>query len=596
MSFASLCLLTVLLYVPSAQAGGSLRGQPLAKMTQTDVETLLMSEFSNAFRGGAAREHISRLELELRGMYMAVPKDASGRLGHALVCHMLHRFFMQKHGWFIRGLQPGNASGLQYLGRGNQTEVQIKSFIDDADETAFGQEWVPGYLQEFIEEIQGGRGINLRELAVLAAALEHLIHNESNQRVEMSFAALELPFTTLLDEDQIRQALEVYMMVHIWGGQFLKTVSIDLIEGPDKLNPLREWFATSRQDWEQLQEWTHSIQMEVAPTSIGKPLDFTGFARVAEEVGRRYATYNDLECDALRSDILQIESTKAGRVRLADFYKKGLYGGTFAFTDKIEYLRALGAIDDSNTSEPYVIIPNYVASRTNCLDVSDFYVICCRNECDRLLATIENKLPMGNPRRILELVASLSTKTVEGPRTLPATLVRRLNFIADTNEGLVPFHGRLFAQWMHHAFPRECPYPQLSVDVATMAPDEWLHATGHESVEQTNEEMQVIVDSDSSILPVGENAREQHDLAENDLPWDEVEEVFFPAAGEVVTLQQSIPKAPQRSLLVKVAPVFFILGAAAFAWKMKWNTKSSGWRDGLLSEKRISQPRWTLMV
>ena len=26
----------------------------------------------------------------------------------------------------------------------------------------------------------------------------------------------------------------------------------------------------------------------------------------------------------------------------------------------------------------------------------------------------------------------------------------------------MPLHGRLFAQWMHHAFPRHCPFPHVS--------------------------------------------------------------------------------------------------------------------------------------
>jgi len=121
--------------------------------------------------------------------------------------------------------------------------------------------------------------------------------------------------------------------------------------------------------------------------------------------------------------------------------------------------------------------------------------------------------------------------------------------------------------------------------MAPMTADEWMQATGHDSAEKTSGEMQVIVDSDSSILPVGEKARELHDLAENELPWDEVEELLHPAkdsANDVVTLKSSVSEAPQRSLFVKAAPVFFILGAAAFAWKTTPNKKSSGSNDGVL--------------
>ena len=35
--------------------------------------------------------------------------------------------------------------------------------------------------------------------------------------------------------------------------------------------------------------------------------------------------------------------------------------------------------------------------------------------------------------------------------------------VASHHGGKVPLHGRLFAQWLHHAFPRECPYPHVQL-------------------------------------------------------------------------------------------------------------------------------------
>jgi len=566
MSFASFYLLTILVHVPYAEAG-SLPALP-AKMNRTDVEAFLMNELSNAFRGGTAREHISSLEVELERMYTALPKHTSGGLGHRAARYLLHRFFSQKHGWIIRGLELGNASALE-VKYGSTTDVS--------------QEWIPGYLQKFIEDVQGGRGgINLRELAVLAATLEDLIHKESSQRLERTFVALELPFSSDLKGDQVREALEVYMMIFLEGESMQEEYTIVGREGIDRF---RKGFAARYDDWEDMLQWMVALQALVAPGSIGKTLDFKGATRVVEEVERRYGTWNDENwCSSLKSELLGIESTKAGRVRLADFYKKGSTGGPWAFTEVIEYLHAQGAIDDSYT-EPYLIIPNYVASRANCLRGSDFYSLCCRNECEGLMATMEKEFqkPMANAEEILERVASLSTQTVEGPRTLAPTLVRRLNFIADANQGQVPLHGRLFAQWMHHAFPRECPYPQRLGDVAPMAKAEWVHATGHETAEKTREEMQLIVDGDSSTLPLGEKAREHHNFVENELPWDDAEELLHTAqdsANGVVIVQAVVPKAPQRSLFDKAMPAFFILGAAAFAWKLRRNTKVFGWRDG----------------
>jgi len=563
MSFTILCLLNILFHVPCAEAGG-LRHPPLpAKMDRSDVESLLMGELSNAFRGGAAREHISSLEVELTGMYTAMPKSASGGLGHASVRFMLNRFFLQKHGWFIRGLEPANFTA---------TQKQVVESLTQSKNQSL-QEWVPGYLQDFIEETQDGRGIKLRELAVLAATIEDLIHKESNQRLEMTFSALELPVSSQLDANQFGAALEVYLMIYLLGGDFSPHMAGESLLEAQKRIP----------DYDGANKWMDSLKPDIGPDSIRETIDFAVASRVVEEVGKHYGTYNDVQCGDLKSELLQIESTKAGRVRLADFYKKGL-SGVFAFTEKIEYLRALGTLDESNTSEPYVIIPNYVAGRQNCLRASDFYLVCCRSECEDLFASVEKNFnkPTATPDQILGLVASFSTKTVEVPRMLSDSLVRRLNSIADAHRGQVPIHGRLFAQWMHHAFPRECPYPQQSGDVAAMTPEQWMAATGYESAQKTSEEMQFIVDSDSSILPVGEIAREHHDLAENELPWDEVEELLHPGfANDVVSFHAS-PQASQRSLFNKALPVFFILGAAAFAWKMKRNMKVSQWRDGLM--------------
>merc|ERR1712048_1223009 len=39
--------------------------------------------------------------------------------------------------------------------------------------------------------------------------------------------------------------------------------------------------------------------------------------------------------------------------------------------------------------------------------------------------------------------------------------------------GLVPLHGRLFAQWLHYAFPRECPFPHRSGETVALSPLEF---------------------------------------------------------------------------------------------------------------------------
>merc|ERR550514_1530161 len=80
------------------------------------------------------------------------------------------------------------------------------------------------------------------------------------------------------------------------------------------------------------------------------------------------------------------------------------------------------------------------------------------------MSHLEQKLgaPTGKPERIIQIVSELPSDTVEAPRRLTDTLVRRLADIAATHNGAVPLHGRLFAQWLHHAYPQECHYPYMS--------------------------------------------------------------------------------------------------------------------------------------
>merc|ERR550525_2060884 len=77
---------------------------------------------------------------------------------------------------------------------------------------------------------------------------------------------------------------------------------------------------------------------------------------------------------------------------------------------------------------------------------------------------------------ILALVGNMTSQTTlegEDPPQLKGSLTKQLNQIASTHGGKVPLHGRLFAQWLHYAFPRECPFPHKSDTTTLVAPREF---------------------------------------------------------------------------------------------------------------------------
>merc|ERR1719336_2722102 len=95
-----------------------------------------------------------------------------------------------------------------------------------------------------------------------------------------------------------------------------------------------------------------------------------------------------------------------------------------------------------------------------------------------------------SPARIAEVVSSLPSDTVDAPRNLSTALYARLDEIAAFHGGRVPLHGRLFAQWMHHAYPRECSFPHISGTTNPLSQGEFAEQVGHEFIEVSQEDME----------------------------------------------------------------------------------------------------------
>jgi hypothetical protein len=511
-------------------------GQGLRGSSREQVEASLMTELQGTFRPSATLDHIMNLEAKLKTLCVAVPQHSDGTLSHTVVRYVLHRFFA-KRGWFVRGLEPSDTS--HNITKGDHRELgDLK-------------EWAPTILQQFLEQLAGGRGASLREVAVLAASIEDLIHKEATSRLEQAFQYLELPSSTRLDEDAVKEVLEVYMMIYHKGGRFYYE------PGREGVAHARKFYNEKVRDWRERQAWMDTVRGQLYPSGT---LDFNATTLLVEAIGERYGDYNEKECALLKSELLEVESKKAGRVQLPDFYKKGL-SGVFSFTEKIDYLRDIGAADETEANDPYVVIPNYVSARPNCLRTSDFYVVCCRNECEDLMAKLEAEFAneTAAPEAILKLVASLSSDTIEAPRKLSTSLTRRLRSIAKSNDGLVPLHGRLFSQWMHHAFPRECPYPAAPGAANPQTPDEWMKETGHTNSKLTEDELAAHNSTEDSPEKVkGAEARKHHHFAENELPWTEAEKLLVPVPSE-----QTQRRGPWQVFIVFV---MLSLGVTVLMW------------------------------
>lgn len=198
----------------------------------------------------------------------------------------------------------------------------------------------------------------------------------------------------------------------------------------------------------------------------------------------------------LKETLVAMDLDNNGRVNLVDFYAKWNVSNSWFLEETPDYLRAQGVLDETDPDMgSQVIIPNYVQSLSNCIEVSEFYSICCIKECDSVVGTIERevKAAMATPTEILWSAQRIIDRTEEEPRNLTAQLVQQLWVVAELRNGMVPLHGRLFAQWLHYAFPYECPYPQKKSEAEMSAViSEYSDRTGLPSM-MTEEEREEYV-------------------------------------------------------------------------------------------------------
>jgi hypothetical protein len=171
---------------------------------------------------------------------------------------------------------------------------------------------------------------------------------------------------------------------------------------------------------------------------------------------------------------MALERGGSGLVLLSDFYANKL-----PMHESRDYLRNMGALEEEGV--PRLVTANYISSPSRCTPFSSFFSVCCPDECEGLVGTIERMVaaPSASPMQLAELVSSLPSETVDAPRNLSVGLRSRLDEIATTHGGRVPLHGRLFKQWMHHAYPRECPYPHVAGTTKPVTQDEWLQMYDH---------------------------------------------------------------------------------------------------------------------
>eukprot|EP00929_Paragymnodinium_shiwhaense_P049624 TRINITY_DN2501_c1_g2_i3.p1 TRINITY_DN2501_c1_g2~~TRINITY_DN2501_c1_g2_i3.p1 ORF type:complete len:567 (+),score=128.61 TRINITY_DN2501_c1_g2_i3:131-1831(+) len=483
----------------------------------------------------ATEDRIARLEKALKPMYAAMPKMTNGNLDATGVRYLLHRLFVQRHGWSVNGLDNGGQSW-------NSTSPSEVFKLHAADHHS-------------VFESKLGQGFGVHQVAVFAAALEALVHGESMDRLKGAYKLLGFTQHESLSEEESLEAIRAYMVMYVWGAD-ADTTSKEKFKSLNK--DVYEMYPTFG-DTEAFVKEVRNRMLEDTPTEERNT--WQSNLKVVEEIAERYGRWQDKECHVLKGKLMEMEHGATGRVALNDFYAPSLTNDAWQFIESVPYLRQLGALDESNPEKATVIIPNYLSAPANCVAGSKFYSVCCIDQCEDLLGHLETKVgaPDAPAEQLAELVGALSSDSVNAPRVLDASLVDKLKEVANLHGGRVPLHGRLFAQWMHHAYPRECPFPHLSGTTNPLTQERWIEENGEASLIAGEDDIRKIMAQAEAMKDSNE-----HSSQPAALPWTSEEELFVGHHGVFDVRESGGKSYAGRGMLLVLVPVAAMAALAKF--------------------------------
>jgi len=400
--------------------------------------------------------------------------------------YSVQRYFSQQHGWVVKGFEP---------------HAVAANISDATDRTHILQSKLPEYIRTALEEKFAHSGFALEDLVVMVAAVERLTFDEVIRGIELAFKLNKHEITDALSLEAFSDVLGSYLITDM-----LEGTSNELVQHADDKENIREIYPHWDTTMLFMMDLIHSDQYgkmhSSNPFTDHRVYFFDDATSIGQRISEEFGSWSNHECHEIKDGLMSMDVHGTGRVKLADFYGKS-GNGAWQFREASEYLRQLGALDESSTLQgPQVIIPNYVSGMANCVTSAPYYSICCLNECDRVFEHLEAAIPASaaTPMEIMDAVRSMpdSDYSIEGGQGVSEGLISRLEEVAAVHNGKVPLHGRLFAQWLHFAFPRDCPFPHLAGTVNPQTQTKFEEVFGEDATTASDEEVEQFLQHDTA--------------------------------------------------------------------------------------------------
>jgi len=414
--------------------------------------------------GQADQRQLANIQAVVNPMWRTMPKT-NGRIDRRSIRYLAHRYFMQTSSLMIRGFEPSRPTNESHWGA-----ADVLSQV------------VPAYVESVLEsQHKAQHGFTIQDVIDMILTVDQLIFDSESSLLEKVYQNQRKPMRRSLGRPGIMQVLEEYMikwMVDAEPADYEmllsnKTLAAEILPHYNEIVN----FAAGRVkalDFERQQQLPKGRGQD----TFSMRYSFEDAHKLVGGITRSFQTYWQSECDSMKNALVSMDKHATGRVPLANFYDTAI-NTDWRFGESEAYLRELGALDEtSKWIGAQVIIPNYLQASSNCIVSAPHYLVCCVNECESLLGEIESAIeaPTALPSSILALVRNMTSQTTldhDEPAHLDKHMISQLEQVAKNHGGMVPLHGRLFAQWLHYVFPRECPFPHKMGATSAVTPTEY---------------------------------------------------------------------------------------------------------------------------
>lgn len=423
-----------------------LRKEPdQAKLNPAVAEHILTHALKKASEmyGEKGKQRLAVLETALQDEFVSRLGSATGHIYLQAARSLLSHYFAREHGWLIKGLESGGDGS----GHGEALHE-----VDVIHET------VPHLAAKLAAVNIVKRGLELKEVAVVALVIERHIIGDSISLLEAAYELNGHETKDSIGEESLHSVLQSYLLLFRQGMKADRTDVIKHQKMKSRASKHSTWKALEQFEAQATStfNWNKGVVEDVGEAKYS----FEDVAHIVELLALRYGQWQDVECQAMKKDLMSLDTSNTGRVSLSAFHAQPMnkvYG--YKFTESAEYLRQVGALEEKVGGEPSVLTVNYLNGPSNCIATSRFFSVCCINGC----AAISNKIvkalpgPVQKAESIIEATVGLPGKSKD-----ETTLTEELYTIAHDQGGEVALFGASFAQWLNHAFPSECPVPHVS--------------------------------------------------------------------------------------------------------------------------------------